>query len=288
MKKLLNITLLFVMAFAFVKCSDDEPVVDLSPKMLASEMEALQAIYSELDMDAEDYPVHWDLENPNSWEGIELDTIANEETGENVLVIKSITIYLAKLFVHVPESLRKLSYLYELKIYGCEGSYFDGRRIPNTVKKLLVDRINPDEDQGYIWGVHYRSPIYPERLEVSLNYETCFEEVTIHGVDMQSIGFNFEWDTKIDLSYNTLRGDVFTEYTRFLDRSANLSHNQFSSLEEGWKYWIGNYMIRRSMPNLQYNDFKNIPEYVFESDFWKENHEYFIGNPGYRPPVEKE
>ena len=95
MKELSKLILIFAVALGSMvwSCSDDEPTADSSPKMLASEMEALHAIYNELQMDAEGYPVHWDLEDPTTWKGIELDTIINEETGENALVIKSITIY---------------------------------------------------------------------------------------------------------------------------------------------------------------------------------------------------
>ena len=193
---------------------------------------------------------------------------------------------MARRFDLVPESLSKLSYLYDLKIYGCEGSNFDGKRIPNTVKKLLVDRINPKG--GYIFGVHYVRPTSPYNLEVCLNYANFYEEITIHGVDMQGIGFNSEWDAKIDFSDNTLIGEVFHKYTTMLTRSVNLSHNKFSSLDGGWHYWIGDNIPRESVPNLQYNDFKDIPDYVFESDFWKKYHENFIGNPGYRPPVERD
>ena len=271
-------------------CSDDEPAVDLSPKMLASEMEALHAIYNELNMDAKDYPVHWDLEDPTTWKGIELDTIANEETGENALVIKSITIYLAKYADQVPMSLQDLSYVTDLKIYGCAGSYFDGFRIPSTVTTLLVDRLDPN-DPEYINGVLYKVPngglIGPSKYAVCLNQRNIFDEVTIHGVDMEGFWISpRKPDTKIDVSGNTLRGEVFHMYTTRLTISANLSHNQLSSLDGGWHYWISDQNSCYCVPNLQYNDFKDIPDYVFESDFWKKYHENFIGNPGYRPPVE--
>lgn len=37
------------------------------------------------------------------------------------------------------------------------------------------------------------------------------------------------------------------------------------------------------MPNLQHNQI-NIPKDVLKTEFWKEHHENFIGNPGYKAP----
>ena len=286
MKGLLQSLFVVFAAVGFLACSDDhdEPELDSTPKMLASDMDALRDIYSALDMDDEYYPVHWDLDDPSTWEGIELDTIVDGETAQKAVVVKSMTLYLAKPGAELPDSLKNLSYLYELKIYGCGLSLFDGRKIPNTVKELLVDRIDPD-DPNYIVGISGKSITSPNEYEVSLNYWAQYKKITIHGVQMNRIGFNSAINADIDLSYNTLSGVVNDIFTTYLNHPADLSHNRFSSFDFSWKYLISDEMPLRRMPNLQYNKFEEIPDYVLESDFWKAYHDRFIGNEGYVAPV---
>ena len=276
---------LSLFTLANVQCSDDhdEPELDLSPKMLASDMDALRDIYSALDMGAEDYPVHWNLEDPSTWKGIELDTIVDRKKHKNDIVVKSMTLYLSRVGSELPDSLQNFSYLNELKVYGCTGSLFDGRKIPKEVTKLLVDRINP-EDPGYIKGVHVVNPYRKEQLVVLLNVWTLYDEITIHGVDMAGIEFAWTSDAIIDLSYNTLSIASRNFIYDYL-KSANLSHNRISSLDRGWDSWFSTmHGSQLGKLNLQYNDLDNIPEDILSRSTWRLYHKNFWGNPGYRPP----
>lgn len=259
----------------------DEPEVPEVPEaleVLPSDIEALKLIHNQLGVDSEDYPAYWNPEDQSTWKnaGIELDTIIDEETQTRNLAVSALTLYVTREKGYLPVGLLGLANLKDLKVYACAGSYFDGKFIPQTVTSLLVDRLNPD-DPGYIIGVmdsHDR--VVLGRLRAHFN------KLTIHGVDMNEILFQIHFAADIDLSHNTLRGEVPTfigEMGKYTKNPINLSYNQYHRLLggfEGWEYW--------PIPLLQYNDFEDIPPKVLKSDLWKKYHEHFIGNPGYVAP----
>lgn len=278
--KIFSKALIFVAALSalcFSACKgDDEPEVPEPPaKMLPSEIEALELIAKELGMDDEEYPVHWNIEDVSTWKGIELDTLCNEETGEKYVVIKSITVYLTKEGQKLPWTLDRLTALQELKVYGCAGSLFHGSHVPETVTSLLVDRIDPD-DSGYIIGMTNA------KGEVCIaNNKAVLNRLIIHGVDMKKFSCTFKNAAEIlDLSYNTLEGDVPDSVGYLYATKANLSHNRYTSIYN-WDWWESYFS---NMPNVQYNLIEDIPEKIIKSDFWKEYSDCFIGNPGYVAP----
>lgn len=255
--------------------NEDEPSLPEPPKILPSELQALETIAEELGMEDEDYPVHWNLDDVSTWKGIELDTLSNEETGEKYVVIGSITVYLTKAEQHLPRALRDLTALEELKVYGCAGSYFHGSLVPETVTSLLVDRINPD-DPGYIKGItNWEGEVVIANKKSSLN------KLKIHGVDMKMLNCRINYGAEIvDLSYNTLEGRVPQSVGRLFATQANLSHNKYTVMDN-WDWWM---VSISQVPNVQYNLIEEFPEKVIESDFWKEYSDCFIGNPGYVAP----
>lgn len=277
MKLLSKSIFIAVAALGLWGCNEDEPKPETPLEVLPANVSALREIYKSLDMDSEDYPVQWNPEDMSTWKkaGITLDTITDEESGQNYLAVASITLYLTHKNDFTPEALLELSSLKDLKVYACADSYFNGRMIPASVESLLVDRLNPD-DPGYIIGV-------PNDKLILANRKAIFRKLVMHGIDMKSIGCIMSYDAEVDLSHNTLEGNVPSIFGTMLRKSANLSYNKFTGLQWGWEIW-SEYNGILSVPNLQNNDFSDIPDYVFESDFWKEHHENFIGNPGYKAP----
>lgn len=282
MKPLSKSILIAVAALGFWGCNEDEPKPETPLEVLPANVSALREIYKSLDMDSEDYPVQWNPEDMSTWKkaGIELDTITDEESQQSYLAVVSITLYLTHKNDFTPEALLSLGCLKDLKVYACAGSYFNGRMIPASVESLLVDRLNPD-DPGYIIGV----PNGNNGTVILGQMKAVFSKLIIHGVDMKGFDCKFSLDADIfDISHNTLEGEA-PNSLRYLKNPANLSYNRYTSLDGNWDYWIASDKAPdvRSMPNLQHNQI-NIPEDVLNTEFWKEHHENFIGNPGYKAP----
>ena len=282
MKPLSKSILIAVAALGFWGCNEDEPKPETPLEVLPANVSALKEIYKSLDMDSEDYPVQWNPEDMSTWKnaGITLDTITDEESGQRYLAVASITLYLPRKDGYLTDALLYLNNLKELKVYGCTGSYFNGRMIPASVESLLVDRLNPD-DPGYIIGV----PNGNNGTVILGQMKAVFSKLIIHGVDMKGFDCKFSLDADIfDISHNTLEGEA-PNSLRYLKNPANLSYNKYTSLDGNWDYWIASDKAPdvRSMPNLQHNQI-NIPEDVLNTEFWKEHHKSFIGNPGYKAP----
>lgn len=277
MKELSKIILIFVAMVGLWACGNDnepdEPEIPL--EILPSDLSALKTVYNQLGIEKGDYPVEWKLDDRSTWKnvGIEFDTITDGENQERYLAVSSITVCLTHEGDELPWGLLNLSGLRELKVYGYTGSRFDGRLIPSTVQSLLVDRLNPD-DPGYIIGVPNE-----DNMVILANKRAAFTNIIIHGVDMKSIDFRLQHITNIDLSHNTLEGEVPYNLWQ-LWTPANLSYNRYTGMQFGWGCWTPYDMI----PIVQYNLIEDIPESVLKSVFWKRNHENFIGNPGYKAP----
>lgn len=246
-------------------CSDDPDVPRLP--LLQSDSLALVEISKALGTDDADYPVRWTPADRTTWTEIELDTITDKATGMRYLAVSSLTVYLMREGQITPFYISKLLNLNELRIYGCNGALIAPDWLSPSIESLLIDRLNPD-DKGYmeiangsgVFYFHSRSPL---------------SSVTIHGLRMKSTSFVFATSGSIDLSDNTLEGEVSTNF-RLCPR-VNLSHNNFSALWKGWDKWC---VEDGYVPDLQYNDIE-IPEDILNTDFWRDNHEKFIGNPGY-------
>lgn len=274
MKRLSKYILIVIAALGFWSCHD-EP--DMPLEVFPGDMNALKEIYTQLRADLADYPSRWSPEDKSTWKnaGIELDTIIDEENQMKYLAISSITLYLPRIGDMLPTALLDLSNLKDLKIYGYIGTYFHGDRIPSSVESLLVDRLSP-EFPGYIVGVPTR---YSDNAVIIGDMKPVLKNLIIHSVDMKCLDFMFQLDANIDLSHNTLEGDI-PYNLRDLSTPANMSYNRYTGLQYGWSYWKD----YKTFPIVQYNLIDNIPQDVLQSDFWKENHEKFIGNPGYVAP----
>ena len=107
----------------------------------------------------------------------------------------------------------------------------------------------------------------------------AFDKIVAHWLDVNYFDARVYYTSIVDISNNQLDGNVDTQLRRFVI-PVNLSHNKYTGLDGGWETWMSdNY----ELPNLQYNDI-SIPEEILDTDFWRENHERFIGNPGYQAP----
>lgn len=258
-------------------CSDEPeiPKEEVALEVLSSDLSALKTIHEQLGVDAEDYPVQWNPEDMSTWKnaGITLDTITDEESQQNYLAVASITVYLTQKEERLPFGLLRLNSLKDLKVYGCAGSYFDGELIPTTVTSLLVDRLNPD-DPGYIIG----DTDDKDGTVILGRMKAVFSRLIMHGVDMKGINCIVHLNAEIiDLSHNTLEG-VIPYNLDILEIPANLSYNRYKTVY--WDHWE----YAKHVPIVQYNLIEDIPEEILKSDFWKEHHENFIGNPGYKAP----
>ena len=233
MNQLLKYILILVAAVGFWSCgNENEPEIPL--EVLPADLVALKGIYTELRADLGDYPSRWSPEDKSTWKnaGIELDTIIDEETQMKYLAISSLTLYLPRIGSIVPTALYNLSHLKDLKIYGCIGSYFHGARIPASVESLLVDRMDHDYP-GYIEGVANR---HSDEAVVIGNMKPVFRNLIIHNVDMKSLDCKVQLNAHVDLSHNTLEGDI-PYNLRDLSTPANMSYNRYTGLQYGWSYW---------------------------------------------------
>lgn len=272
MKQILYLTII-IAALGLWSCQD-EPEIPL--EIFPDDIDALKIIYNQLGVANGDYPMQWSLDDQSTWKnaGIEFDTITDGENQEKFLAVSSITVYLMHEGEELPWGLLNLRGLRDLKVYGCTGSRFDGRFIPSTVKSLLVDRLNPD-DPGYIHGVPNE-----DNIVILANKRAAFSRLVMHGVDMKNIDFKFQHIAIIDLSHNTLEGEVPYNLWQ-LWTPANMSYNKYTGLQFGWDSWAPYNM---TIPLVQHNLIESIPESVLQSVFWERYHENFMGNPGYVAP----
>lgn len=270
MKHLL--VLLFAMAaLLFAACNDDPGVAPAKLPLLESDSLALVAISKALDTDAVNYPVRWSPADRSTWKEIRLDTVTDETSGKQYLAVGYITIYLTQEGHKTPYDIKYLSNLKELHIYGCAGSIINPHVIPAATTTLLIDRLNP-ADKGYMlldYGV--------TAFEIPYQGSLLFN-VTIHGLKMKSASYWFDPYGNINMSDNTLEGEVPCAYRTC--RNVNLRHNNYTAMQQDWNAWRG-----ACVPDLKYNDIE-IPADILDTDFWRENHKMFIGNPGYRAPTD--
>lgn len=280
MKQILYLTIAIAALGLYACDNDNEPDAPEIPlEVLPSDLNALKTIHNYLDVRSSDYPVQWSLDDKSTWKnaGIELDTIIDEETRIKYLTVSSITLYMLEGY-NLPYELLNLTNLKDLKIYGGPKSRFDGRLIPPSVKSLLVDRFNLD-DPRYIDGV-YSLPFFAVVLG---NYKNVFDRIVIHGLAARRIDFRVSPDASlVDISHNRFEGEIGIDLAdlKYLKTPANLSYNRFTGVYPDWNLW----KEFRAIPILRNNLIEEIPQEVLQSDFWKEYHENFIGNPGYVAP----
>lgn len=284
MRSLTKCFLIAAATLCLSACDDkDEPQVPVELEVLPSDIEALTDIYNELMVYADDYPSPWSPDDRSTWKnaGIELNTLTGNENQPNYLVVSSITLYLPRKSAGIPKSLRNLSGLKDLKIYGCTGSILIGQFIPETVESILIDRLNPD-DPGYMEAQLVNGTFYlgPKSMEHP------YQRIVIHGVNMKKIDCLLStYASQVDLSHNTLEfiGAGVLDL-KWVSKPIDLSFNRITKLQWGWDYWYYWSENDCPTPDLKYNLLDNIPEKILKSEFWKDNHEKFIGNPGYVAP----
>lgn len=278
MKGLLNLALIVIASISLWSCGNEQNEPEIPLEVLPSDLSALKTIYKDLSVGSGDYPVQWDLDDMSTWKnaGIEFDTIVDAAKQKSYLTVSSITIYLWYERAAPSIGLLSLENLKDLKIYGCSGSYLHGNLIPSTVESLLIDRLNPD-DPGYIIGVP--NPSHNNKVYLG-SRKSSFKKLIVHGVDMKVVDCIVRLDASIiDLSHNTLEGEISYNYSRF-KTPANLSYNRYTGLETGLENWS----LYKTVPIVQHNLIKDIPQSVVNSEFWEKYHENFIGNPGYKAP----
>lgn len=276
MKKLVLLLLLSTVTICgLISCEDDpepQPVPEEEIDWIRNELYYLQKVSDQLNSTSPDYPSPWSVEDESTWKDIRIDTIIDEETGKKYRVIGAMTIYLNKECI-TPSFLGSLTHMKELRIYACSGAYFRPRAVPANLTTLIVDRLDSN-DSGLILLNEKGSNNYV----ADFGLRTFEKRLEIHGVKMKDIKWRFDYDSEVDLSGNCLTGDVAWEYSQF-KKHANLSNNNFTSMNIS----VHQFPILKYPPNLQNNNIP-IPEEWLKTEFWKENHEKFKGNPGYRPP----
>lgn len=270
MKQLLSL-LLLSLTLMFAACGDEpEPGAKQLP-LLKVDSSALVNISEMLHTDAEDYPMRWTPADRSTWKDIRLDTVVDEATGQKYLTVAALTIYQIRKEIETPPVIGNLSNLKELKIYGCAGAVICPYVADFYVEKLLVDRMNPDDD-GLMKLSNGKILHFPYNR---------FTSLTIHGTDAEYFYIEGNRACVYDLSGNNLKGDIPYYLSQYPD--VNLSHNKFSGLEKGWNKWIKDAPY---FPCAQYNDIE-IPDEIMEDSRWQTYlHEKFIGNPGYRAPAD--
>ncbi|MDE6136801.1 MAG: hypothetical protein K2F97_04930 [Muribaculaceae bacterium] len=271
MKHLLAI--FFAMAsLLFVACNDEPEVaptqLPVHLPILERDSVALVWISKMLDTEARDYPVRWSPADRSTWKEIRLDTITDEATGKQFLAVGALTIYQTHEGELTPLFISDLKYIKDLRIYGCRGAIIDC--LPRSLKSLLIDRLDPDEK--------YYMDLNNDNVKLDIITNSTLSDLTIHGLRISEVYFRFLEDSRIDLSDNTLEGCVLSSLGFCLH--VNLSHNNYRAMD--WTFWTG---PAKSVPDLQGNNIE-IPDDIIDTNFWRENHEKFIGNPGYRAPAD--
>ncbi|MBD5219880.1 MAG: hypothetical protein HDS72_06555 [Bacteroidales bacterium] len=272
--------LLFILPLLMVSAwgchsNDDEPTAPPELYLLEGDSIALCHISESFNTTSANYPHPWSMADRGSWKGsIELDTIIDPETEEAALTVGALTLYIPEPSNPMTSWLCRLTNVRDFKLYACSGATFVPELLPTGCDSILVDKINPDED-GYI-NVTYQNWDIAREMD-RLNW--AFSKVVVHGLDITTINYACYLDAIIDLSGNQLEGCVDASFGRLAHR-ANLSHNNYTWMMSDWAYWDSDFV---NVPDLQYNDIP-IPQEILDTDFWRENHERFIGNPGYQAP----
>lgn len=276
MKKLITLLILASIAYCmFISCEDDtepqpmeEEVIDWNWSDTFYLHKVFKQMYSSFEYPSE-YPSPWVFEDESTWKDIRIDTIIDEESGKKIRVIGAMTVYLEK-GCNMPTNLVRLDHMKELIIYAANEAIFQPWYVPVSLETLIVKQIDKN-DTGFI-----RVPNYPKEADFGLR--SFKNKLEIHGVEMGQTKWAYDYSSEIDLSGNCLTGAVSKDFFKF-KTPVNLSNNNFTSI----KIDIRNLKDISSIPNLQNNNIP-IPEEWLKTEFWKENHEKFKGNPGYRPP----
>lgn len=228
-----------------------------------------------------DYPHPWSVTDRSTWKGsIGLDTIINPEDGKPYLAVSELTLYIFEPSPNSPmdNALRRLEHVRDFKVYACPGATFMPKCIPIGCDSILVDKIDPSVP-GYINVPGNRWDTSSEMMK----HDWVFSKVVIHWLDINYLDYVVYYTAIEDNSYNQLSGNVDVINGRMVNK-VNLSHNKYTGMMSGWDFWLD--VSDLNVPNVQYNEIP-IPEEILDTDFWRKNHECFIGNPGYQPPKEQ-
>ena len=272
MKNILLVLLPLLMATAWgCHSKDDEPTAQPEIYLLPMDSLALSYISANFNTESADYPHPWSMTDRSSWKGnIELDTIVDPDTNTPYLVVGALTLYITEPSDPMDGYLGLLKNVRDFKLYACPGATFRPGCIPYGCDSVLVDKIDYNVP-GYINVV--------DRKWNTVRDLPAFDKIVAHWLDVNYFDARVYYTSIVDISNNQLDGNVDTQLRRFVI-PVNLSHNKYTGLDGGWETWMSdNY----ELPNLQYNDIP-IPEEILDTDFWRENHERFIGNPGYQAP----
>lgn len=273
MKKILSILLLGTLTFwGFISCEDDSDSQPVSGKVewLDKELYYLKHVSKLLNSASLEYPSPWNVEDESTWKDIRVDTIIDEKSGKKYRVIGAMTIYLGK-DVKTPVFMDRFEHMKELKILARSGAIIDTWYMPRSLTTFSIEKLDRNEP-GFISLTSYRNNI------MSLAFFYNLERLEVHGIEMEDVVLEHTYDTEIDLSDNCLTGNVRWQFCQF-KKPIDLSDNNFTSIN----YDVNVLSKYPSIPNLQNNNIP-IPEEWIKTEFWKENHEKFKGNPGYRPP----
>ena len=253
--------------------SDDNPKLSSDLKLLDWEAKALNQISKSLDTRNPAYPHPWDPDDMATWGGnITIDTVDNPVTYKPALAISGITLYITEPSHKIDVWLSDLRNLKELKVFACSGATFNPDEIPTGCKSFSLEKIN-SEEPGYIH-------IFDRKFDMKerMSKWWTFEKFILHGSDAKEVNVAIEPTGTLDLSHNLLEEGLDNRFFE-MTTQVNLSYNRFSTPLLTWE----EIMDHDNIPNLQYNDIE-IPQWVTATDWWKANHEWFIGNPGYIAP----
>ena len=257
--------------------NDDDPTAPPELYLLEGDSIALCHISESFKTASSVYPHPWSVEDKSTWNGsIVLDTVIDPDTDEPCLAVGALTLYIVEPDKYSPMNgwLSRLKNVRDFKLYACSDATIDPRCLPIGCDSILIDKINPEEP-GYINVTNNEWDIANKMISNSWT----FSKVIIHWVNVAQMNYMVYYSAIQDLSNNQLAGEVDAIEGRFENR-VNLSHNKYTKLMSGWEYWDSDFV---NVPDLQYNDIP-IPQEILDTDFWRENHERFIGNPGYQAP----
>lgn len=277
MKRLLW-TFLPILIVTVISCRDEDGMPSAQhPELylLEGDSIALCHISESFKTTSANYPHPWSVSDRSSWKGsIELDTIIDSETDEAALTVGALTLYIPEPADPMNEWLLRLQNVRDFKLYACPEATFIPECIPIGCDSILVDKIDSTMP-GYIKVPNKR---WDTATYMYLN-NWIFSKIEIHNLDINFINFWASLTGTVDLSGNCLEGRVDQAMGDF-QYKVNLSHNNYTEMMGTWKYWESG---RYNVPDLRYNDIP-IPEEILATDFWRKNHELFIGNPGYQAP----
>ena len=276
MKKFITLCIIGMVAiYGFISCDDDsEPQSGKENIEWAdNELYYLKHISRLLNSTSSDYPSPWSVEDESTWKDIRVDTIVDEKSGKKCRAIGAMTIYLDKGMLS-PVFLDRLEHMTELTVLARSGAIIETWFMPRSLKKLSIEKLDTDEPGFISLNSFTNNPEY----SMSFAYFYSLEWLEVHGVKMEEVVLERIFDAEIDLSGNCLTGNVGWQFCQF-KKPIYLSNNNFTSI----KIDINDSSKYPYIPNLQNNNIP-IPEDWLKTEFWKENHEKFKGNPGYRPP----